>query len=266
MSSKGKSFSERYGYTEPKPPQIEGMDSDLRTGLWNVFDWTVLHPDVWGWERHKPDDACREIFANFLKKPRDEYDYYQCVKSIKSIFLNEKWYEVYNLIEFVIGHHSSIYVDRCNEVLESENSAHRIVGKYVAPITSELDVGAVETVMQAQFEGARECIENALRFFSDRETPDYKNSIAESIHAVESIAQEVTGKEKSLNAMTQSLKLHANLTNALNELYDWTSKDGIRHGKSGKPLRVDQDTARFMLVTCSAFVNYIAAKNSKGAR
>jgi len=208
MSSKGKPFSERHGHTEPKPPQVERMDSDLRIGLWNIFHEIVLHPTWWLADRYRADDICRAIFADSLKKPRDEYDYHQCVERIKSVFLNEKWYEVYNLIEFVIGHHSNIYVDRCNEVLESENSAYKIVDKYVAPITSELEVAAVETAMRVPFEEAGGRIENALRHFSDRENPDYKNSIAESIHAVESIAQEVTGKKKSLNALTQSLKLH----------------------------------------------------------
>lgn len=263
MSDKGKPFSERYGFTKPKLPQLERMDGDLRTGLWNAFDEVVLHPDVWGWERYKPDDVCREIFANFLKKPRNEYDYHYCINSIKSVFLNEKWYKVYNLVEVIVGRYSSIYVDRCNNVLERENSAYKIVGKYVVPITSKLEADAVEAAMQVPFDETKKCIENALRRFSDRKNPDYKNSIKESISAVESIAQEITGKKDSLKAMTQSLKLHPDLANGLNTLYDWTSDDGPRHGTSRKPLSVNQDTARYMLVTCSAFVNYIAAQNPK---
>lgn len=46
------------------------------------------------------------------------------------------------------------------------------------------------------------------------------------------------------------------------KLYNWTSTDGgIRHGASSKSLTPDQNTARFMLVICSSFVNYIISRN-----
>jgi len=99
---------------------------------------------------------------------------------------------------------------------------------------------------------------------ADRKDPDYENSTKESISAVESIAKEITEREKPLNALTQSLQLHPSFKDALDKLYNWTSTDGgIRHGASSKSLTPDQNTARFMLVICSSFVNYIISRNPR---
>jgi len=261
MSSEYKSFSERYGYTQPKLPQREMMDDDLRVGLWNAF-YEIVEIKSWLRLHYSKGDLYREIFTNFLKKPYNEYDYHLSIESIKSVFLNGKWHEVYNLIEFIIVRYSYI-IAQCNNILERENSAYRIVNKLVTEITSEQEITEIETALQIPFESVKSRLEKALALFSDREKPDYENSIKASISAVESIAKEIIGKEKSLNALTQELKLHPNLANALNELYNWTSKDGIRHGASRKHLSVNQDTARYMLVTCSAFVNYIVTQNPK---
>lgn len=269
MSKRFKPFSERHGYTQPKLPQREGMDKDLRTCLWNAF--CSNFPCAVDQAIRDFDDPVifysnpihQKIFSRFLKNPIDDYEDNSDEDEhyIKEYFLNQKWNKVLDLVEFIThADHKQAFVDECNIALARENSAYRIVGKLVVEIASEQEITEIETALQIPFDSAKSRLQKALALFSDRENPDYENSIKESIHAVESIAQEIIGKEKSLNALTQSLKLHPNLTNALNEFYNWTSKDGIRHGKSGEPLSVNQDTARFMLVTCSAFVNYIIAK------
>ena len=257
------------------------MDDNLRTGLWNAFyqSFPVSLDDENMFHRYRTLPVIyRKVFVDFLKQNVDEYcgeyTYYaprsvsrqremdNTINAVKVLFLQGEWYEVYDLVEFLMEHSNDEgYKNLCSVALEKENSAYKIVGKFVTEITSEQEITEIETARQIPFDSAKSHLEKALALFSDRENPDYENSIKESIHAVESIAKEITGKENSLNALTQELKLHPNLTNGLNELYNWTSKDGIRHGKSGKPLSVDQDTARFMLVTCSAFVNYIIARH-----
>ena len=49
--------------------------------------------------------------------------------------------------------------------------------------------------MDTPYSSVNEHVKNALTLFSRRETPDYKNSIKESISAVESIIREITGKK-----------------------------------------------------------------------
>jgi len=270
MSEQYKSFSERHGYTEPKLPQREMLDDDLRNGLWSAFYESF--PRSFIGRSYVLSGMYKKVFVDFLKNPVDEYDgdtfrsrAFAIVNNVKAFFLHEKWYLVFNLIEFMIRNSNrdcdNKFIDLCNIAFERENSAYKIVGKFVTEITSKQEIAEIETALRIPL--AKRHLEKAITLFSDRETPDYENSIKESIHAVESIAKEITGKEKSLNALTQELRLHPNLTNALNGLYDWTSKDGIRHGKSGKSLAPDQAIARFMLVTCSAFVNYIIARDPK---
>ena len=118
--------------------------------------------------------------------------------------------------------------------------------------------------METPYAGANKHIERALNYLFDRKNPDYANSIKESISAVESIAKEITGKEKSLTALTQGLNLPPAFKTGLDALYNWTSKDGgIRHAATGESLPQNQKTALFMLIICSAFVHYIIAENPK---
>lgn len=53
------------------------------------------------------------------------------------------------------------------------------------------------------------------------------------------------------------MKIHPALNKALHQIYGYTSDDpGIRHGGT-ETANVDAALAQFMLVSCSAFVNYL---------
>ena len=56
------------------------------------------------------------------------------------------------------------------------------------------------------------------------------------------------------------IKLHSAFRGALEKMYGYTSDArGIRHALREEPT-LDSDDARFMLVSCSAFVNYLKTK------
>jgi len=136
--------------------------------------------------------------------------------------------------------------------------------KETEPPLSEQEKQEIERACSTPFYEANQHIKKAITLLADRKDPDYENSTKESISAVESIAKEITEREKPLNALTQSLQLHPSFKDALDKLYNWTSTDGgIRHGASSKSLTPDQNTARFMLVICSSFVNYIISRNPR---
>ena len=62
-----------------------------------------------------------------------------------------------------------------------------------------------------------------------------------------------------MDALVQRLDIHPSLRDGLVKLYGFTSdEDGIRHPILDKP-NVGED-ARFMIVACSAVVNWIIAK------
>jgi len=102
---------------------------------------------------------------------------------------------------------------------------------------------------------------------ASKKSPDYANSIKESISAVEAISQLITGNQKAtlgdaLRQLENKLGggIHPALRNAFNSLYGYTSDaQGIRHALLGKS-DLDVEDAKFMLIACSAFINYLVVK------
>jgi hypothetical protein len=105
-----------------------------------------------------------------------------------------------------------------------------------------------------------------MRLLSDRKAPDYRNSIKEAISAVEAVCQLVTGSQKmslgeALKKMEPKLNLHPAMREAFLKLYGYTSDaEGIRHALLDESSLKFED-AKYMVVTCSAFVNYLVAKS-----
>lgn len=106
---------------------------------------------------------------------------------------------------------------------------------------------------------------------SDKTSPDYRNSIKESISAVEAICKLIAKKQNTtlgdaLNIIERQglIALHPSLKKAFSNLYGYTSDaDGIRHALKDEKINADFDEAKFMLVACSTFVNYLISKAAK---
>lgn len=109
-----------------------------------------------------------------------------------------------------------------------------------------------------------------MKFLSDRDNPNYRNSIKESISAVEAICKIIAKDSKAtlgkaLDIIEKSLKvsMHPALKVAFDKLYGYTSTtEGIRHALMDLP-KLDFEDAKFMLVACSAFINYLIVKADK---
>lgn len=113
--------------------------------------------------------------------------------------------------------------------------------------------------------GAHGHIASALCLLAKRPDPDYRNSIKESISAVEALAKQLgtpdsQGLAGALTELGKKVPLHGGLRSGLLSLYGYTSDEGgIRHAMLEEP-NLGYDDAKYMAVTCSAFVNYLAAK------
>ena len=187
---------------------------------------------------------------------------------LRNQFFTAEWWEVFDLVEFLISHIQRDFApkltDLLNNVLETENSAYRVVNGEITEITDEQEIQSIETAFESPSHGARKHFENALKLLSDRKDPDYPNSIKESISAVESACRTVSGNPKAtlgdcLKAIQKDRPLHPAFKEALNKLYGYTSDEGgIRHSLSDAPAaQLSYADAKFMLVTCTAFVNYL---------
>ena len=275
-------FSQRQGLTPSlKSLQLEDMDTELRTRLWNcltVFYWKQFS----GYQSDSISGTnLSGIFAqmwhSFFKLPLEDIPsrFYHVTEFVRGEFEAWPWYRVYDFIEFVIAQTDFEYDHRfaegfpgaCNAVLEEENAAYRIVDGRVTPITSAAEVASIEEALaEAEaFPGVRAHLAAALRLLSDRDQPDFRNSIKESISAVESTCKVLSGDEKATlgNALAKLEKhthLHGALKAGMSSLYGYTSDaDGIRHAMLEEPT-VSFSDAKFMLVACSGFVNYLIGK------
>lgn len=151
----------------------------------------------------------------------------------------------------------------CNLILERELSGYRFIGELLAPVTSAVEMQAIDAASLSPFKEARDHLARALELLSDRRAPDYRNSIKESVSAVEAVARKLTGdKRATLSAAVRKIDtLHPALRSASEKLYAYTSDEsGIRHAliEEGRP--ADLRHATFMLVVCSAFVSFVAAE------
>jgi len=162
------------------------------------------------------------------------------------------------------------FMEMCNSVLEAELSAYRFVGNEITQITSKEEIAEIEEALETPLKPVRTHLEDALKLLSNRKSPDYRNSIKESISSVEAICRIITRDEKATlgkaldKIETQGkIELHGALKKAFDSLYGYTSSsDGIRHSLLEES-NLSFEDAKFMLVSCSAFVNYLIAKMSK---
>jgi len=265
--------------------QVESMDDDLRNTLWSLLN-------IYYWEKFdqpKYADGSRSDFIsksnvstifmslwmNYFKIPTDRiprlfYDNRDDggLAQVRDYFFNCDWNKVYDLLELISENGQPAFKDKfqstCNHYLEKENSAYRFINGVIAPISSPEEVGEIEDAMKRSqpYYGAREHLQRALALLKDRNSPDYRNSIKESISAVESLCKQLDGSSSetlgaALNVLERKGKLHPALKKAFSALYGYTSDTGgIRHALLEESNLSGAD-ARFMLVSCSAFINYV---------
>ena len=67
----------------------------------------------------------------------------------------------------------------------------------------------------------------------------------------------------ALDKIKGKLKIHSALERGFKQIYGYTSDtDGIRHALT-EEATCDFEDAKFMLVSCSAFINYLVIKANK---
>lgn len=271
-------FSQRKGIKPLKTAlQIDSMDEDLRNTLWSRFYELYLRGQ--GAIDEDPADYSfyYSLWHKFFKKPVDSLSRYRSEsnKVIKDYFLSCEWFEAYDLLEFVVN--SDLQTDEtrnelirsCNVILEQELSAYRFVGGRITQITSMEEISELEEALSHDFlKPVNIHLKTALGLLSDKKNPDYRNSIKESISAVESLSKLITKKATAslgdaLKTIEKNVELHGALKSAFNKLYGYTSDaEGIRHSLMDKS-DLNFEDAKFMLVACSTFINYLIQKSIK---
>jgi hypothetical protein len=269
-------FSQRHGYSPLDTAfQREAIDSALRTKLWNILKVTI-------WDRYdinnrsyddltkRIDYLVRRLWFNYFNRDLDrlpdlypQYGGKGAYDVLKEYFTSCQWFEVYDLLEAIANDQSKLLSDDAfqwiNRTLEEHNSAYRFVGAEIAEITDKNEIQAIEAALATADSPVRVHLDAALRMLSDKEAPDYRNSVKESISAVEATCRLVTGNTSATlgDALKRVKNLHPAMSKAFSSLYGYTNDaSGIRHSLTNEATITYAD-AKFMLVTCSAFVSYL---------
>jgi hypothetical protein len=269
------------------PLQIDDIDDESRISIWNAFYKLYQFDNSSNtWELY---DA---IWCDFLKKTIDERPsnpiiYLQAVKndylgatggSVTGKFSSQykwEWWKVYDFLEFISENDKNFerkgrFQDHCNIIMERERLGYRFIDNLIVRITSKEQITEIETAISHSTNEVQNHLEQSLILLSNRENPDFRNSIKESISAVEAqckiICEEPTPTlTKSLEIIQRRgiVKIHSDLNEAFQKIYRWTNDDqGIRHALKDDPT-VDLEDAQFMLIACSAFINYLQVKKMK---
>lgn len=284
-------FGERYGFEPKKAIQINRIDSSLRNRLYNFYKQEINKRFIFG------------TYDNYLDYIVDKLgfvstNYHENDELIIKYFFNKlsviKWFAPYVVIEifieykkkhleYVLSNYKQQYAKdnikhdyliflnnftyKLNEILEEENSGYRFCNDVFVPITNSIELESIKSAINS-IEIPGKHIEKALILYSDKEKPDYENSIKESISAVESMCCIICGQDnkgitlgKALNNLEKNgVEIHPALIDAFKKMYGYTSDaGGIRHGSIDFTNAPAED-AKYMLVTCSAFINYLKEK------
>ena len=269
------SFSDRLGITKPKSIlQVDSMDNDLRNGLWQACIESFFHDGGIG--NYDYDQVFQTVmsgtYVDFFKSTSDAvpHGYSRGIEAIRDWFSRAEWWCVYNFLEFLISEFDQnpfcpdgTFSDRLSFFLEREKSGYRLVNHQFVPITDKVELAAITDAAKhgSKFSGAAEHIRSAIGLFSKKPQPDYRNSIKEAISAVESAARVVTGNSKAtlgelLKGLSSKIPIHSAMKEGMSKFYGYTSDEGgIRHALIDES-NCDEAEAKFMIVVCSAFVNF----------
>lgn len=272
-------FSQRIGKKPVKVNiQIDSMDNDLKVGLWNILYKYILGKyDSSGFLDMQ---LVESVWTEFLRREVQEFiGVYppEITRIIKNAIYEGDYLEIYDLIDYISQVDNSVFkmknffICGCEIVLERELSGYRFINGLLTPIIDELEIqsitNAIDSTDDLNISGAKVHLRSALELLSDRIKPDHRNSIKESISAVESVCQFLTGDEnaslgKALSTLNGKKTMHTSLLDGYKKIYGYTGNaDGIRHGMLDESNLTLTDST-YMLVSCSAFINYLIQKSS----
>ena len=273
-------FSERYGYVAPRNAVIkEDMPAEVVNAVYNCFK--DLKADYSIYMRYTYSSLEQNVWRYFLNLRSDNFPVYK--HDVLTDYISSPdypWYNKLDLLEYVLNYMTSEseeknnpkgmelcrYFSHClNLEFERLYYGYRIVDNWVVPITNEMEIDAIEKALADSKDNIQVHLSEALKLFSDKEHPDFRNSIKESISAVEVLCRELTG-EKTLGKALKKLEdngiiIQNQLKEAFIKLYAYTNQPdtGIRHSLMDEDAiyHPSYNEAYFMLVSCSAFINYL---------
>lgn len=264
------SFSEREGIRTVTSCSEETLDPGLRNRLWNAVRASYFSSVAWTPEL---DELVRRLWDEYFKRPLDSIAYATVLGAIRDYYFQAEWFEVYDFIEFCSTVYSVPAVNaefhaQANGVFEQERAAYRFVGGRLARITSDEEILTVERALETSrsIAGVHERLRRALEMLADRRKANCRGAIRQSVYAVETLRHLFNGNGHNYFDRAAKVLESPALTPTFGRLYGGIS--GYRHGarpalgEFGKDGDFSLEDAKFVLVTCSALVNYVLTRAS----
>ncbi len=273
-----KLFSHRKGLKELPKLQKEEWDKVTQNKVWDVIRSFIDTGSTNSEVRSFVTISFLSISSELLQRPNDEFDkvydsdFESCFvlndvcRKYKEFFFGLSYNEKFDFIELFIDGEEELsdkVTKFFNDVFKERLVGYRIVNGQITDIDNEDEYKSVEQAARETFH-----IEKAVTLLYDRKSHDYENSVKESISAVEQICKQISVQPDAtlsscISKVESETKLHPRFIEAIKKLYSYSSdEDGIRHG-AFKDMRVSFEDAKFMLVICSAFCNYLLEKKIK---
>jgi hypothetical protein len=275
-------FSQRKGFSQiSKRIQIDDISPDLKNSLWNVFYKSIFYiydqerkSEFFNFQRKNPyiDNFTDFLWNNYFHLPLNLMPTNRSdqLNAIYTKYKSMAWFEIYDFTELILNYWRDDEIsEEINNTLSVNLSGYRYIEGIIAQINNEDEIQVLEEALTLDiYPAVSQHLKRALELMSDRQKPDYRNSIKESISAIESLAQEITGDHKAtlgkaldkIETQGKQIKIHPALRAAYSSLYGYTSDEGgIRHAMMDEPNLYPED-AKFFLFLCSSFINYVKSK------
>ena len=278
-------FSQR----EEKVPLPEGMKLEHIPKRFRQLAWLSIDSAIRA-EAHNRviDDSYwkKEITGivwsyqfDILSKPHDEIPYLDPSKDreiSRNIIILRDYHEVLTFIEHILRHEKcpkNLYTSLTDSFDKSSIAyfVKEINGMpTVVPRISREAGDSIKQSIETLHEGGMDSAATHLRQAAEHmNAQQYADSIADSIHAVESIARAIDPRaNRTLGPALKSLEKagmlkHPALKEAFAKLYGYTNDEqGIRHALTDKDAAdVGLDEAVFMFGACASFAAYLTAKH-----
>lgn len=219
----------------------------------------------------------RYIHTEFLRKDLFSYDENTTILNLLK-HGQLPWYELFSLLECtwyflrynLAFEYANYLYSETNRIFERENYAYRMnhdTGDIIE-VTSEMEIDSINEALRNPVDSVRTHIETAIKHLSaSQKAPDYRNSVKESISAVEACCRNITGEttlDKAIARLeAKGVVINSEMKKGFAKLYYYTNDEatGIRHALMDDGNVPTSDEAIYMLVVCSAFVNYLTKKN-----
>ena len=279
-------FSERKGIKHfSEIVQVNSLNERTRNKIYSVI-------------REKFDDLyidysndLKDTFVEYLykelfsKTERDipmwgnDYNYSEVFNTIYAIIIEYDYTDVFTFIEGIIEffsitdkvtyyscNYKTEFIEAISNVFKTENVNYKILNNKVTDIVDEEQVKSIENTLENPYKEVSGHYAKAIeQLYSVK---DFDNSIKESISSVEAMCQIITQNNKStLGDALQLLKdkIHPAMKSAFEKLYGYTSDaNGIRHANGLGEGNSTFEEAKYMLISCSAFVNYLKENFKEG--